>query len=295
MTKQNKLKSKVKAAREAAIRRTLSADVRRRVGTLKRTRKPKRPRKMVIDADILLYQATTQFLMEEGPDENDEYRYTLSGTDVKEYVKDRLDEIKKTFFLSEILLCFSSRSNWRKIVFRDYKANRTGNKPLGYLDIKKRLAKIYPCEEVPHLEADDLMGIHATDPNYFDGDVIIYSEDKDMATIPGLWVDPRNLDRGIIETDAKAAFLSHMAQTMTGDMADNYPGIRGIGPKKAENILAPVVNKKLLTIWKTVVNAFVKGGLTPEITLTTARVAYILRHGDYDFKTGEISSWEPPS
>ena len=74
---------------------------------------------------------------------------------------------------------------------------------------------------------------------------------------------------------------------MCGDSVDNFPGAPGIGPIKA----AAILNTK--EIWPAVENAFIKAKLTKEDALLQARLAYILQHGDYNFKSKKIKMWKP--
>ena len=77
-------------------------------------------------------------------------------------------------------------------------------------------------------------------------------------------------------------------QVLTGDSTDNYPGCPGIGPKKAADIL----NKELS--WTSVVNAYLKAGLTEEDALLQARMARILQASDWNSKQQEPILWTPP-
>ena len=57
----------------------------------------------------------------------------------------------------------------------------------------------------------------------------------------------------ISEADADRYFLT---QVLTGDTADGYKGVPGIGPKKAEAILGPRPD------WAAVEKAYIDAGLT---------------------------------
>jgi DNA polymerase-1 len=83
-------------------------------------------------------------------------------------------------------------------------------------------------------------------------------------------------------TEAEAD-RTHLIQTLTGDRTDGYPGCPGIGEKRAEAIADGG--------WSAVVESYEKAGLGEEYALTQARMAYILRHGDY--KRGTVRLWTP--
>ena len=184
------------------------------------------------------------------------------------------------------LICFSDRANnFRRKIFPDYKLNRKDSKkPLGYNHLEAYLKEHYVARTQPMLEADDVLGILATDGE-FDRNIII-SIDKDMLTIP---CEYYNMDSEITEViDEKMADHMFFFQTLTGDSVDNYKGCPGVGPKKATELL---LNKGVR--WQTIVDAYEKAGLTEDHALTQARVARILRTKDYNFKKEEINLWTP--
>jgi len=51
-------------------------------------------------------------------------------------------------------------------------------------------------------------------------------------------------------------------------------------------------NVPLLDLWKIVVGIYKDKGFTEKEALQQARVARILRHGDYNKKTGEVKLWQ---
>ena len=61
----------------------------------------------------------------------------------------------------------------------------------------------------------------------------------------------------------------------------------GVGPVKAAQIL----NTK--NLWSAIEASFIKAKLSKEDALLQARLAYILQHGDYDFKSKKIKMWRP--
>ena len=187
---------------------------------------------------------------------------------------------------SSTVICFSDRANnFRRKIFPDYKLNRKGSqKPLGYNQLETYLKEYYATKTQPMLEADDVLGILATDGE-FDRNIII-SIDKDMLTIP---CEYYNMDSEVIEKiDEKMADHMFFFQTLTGDSVDNYKGCPGIGPKKATELLLTKGVK-----WETIKDAFEKAGLTEDHALTQARVARILRTKDYNFNKEEINLWTP--
>jgi len=137
-----------------------------------------------------------------------------------------------------------------------------------------------------NLEADDVMGIMATEPT--DEKRIIVSIDKDMRTIPcKLSQDGMTVD----DVPLKLANYWHMIQTLTGDKTDNYDGIDGVGIKTAEKLIMKYTNVSHKDLWDIVQGIYKDKGYTEAEALQQARVAHICRHGDYNKKTGEVKLW----
>ena len=101
-----------------------------------------------------------------------------------------------------------------------------------------------------------------------------------------------------------------------GDRIDGYPGCPGVGDKRARDIMSDIhelvpesttvtrglrkgqtttkwVRKPTSSPWRCVVSQYEKAGLTEEDALVNARLAHILRGGDYDRKTGAVKLWVP--
>ena len=129
------------------------------------------------------------------------------------------------------------------------------------------------------LEADDVLGILGTS----NPDTIIWSEDKDLLTIPARhWLNGEVVT--ITEAEANYNFFF---QTLVGDNTDNYSGCPTVGPKTANKLLSFGCR------WDTVVDAFKAKGLSEEVALENARLARILRDGEYNTDTGEVILWQP--
>lgn len=187
------------------------------------------------------------------------------------------------FGTKEHVIALGRSPYFRHELFSGYKAGR-GRKPLAFYAVRERLKAEYKTREVPGLEADDVMGILATKPG---ADAIIVARDKDMKTIPGKHWDGMTFER---ITEAGADYW-HMFQTLVGDPTDGFKGCPGVGPKKAEGILAGSDNTTVL--WLRVVDAFEKANLTSDDALLQARLARILRWSDWDSERKEPILWTP--
>jgi DNA polymerase-1 len=188
------------------------------------------------------------------------------------------------------LLCFScsSRTYFRHDIYPEYKAQRRElERPPALSDVIEHLKKSYRYLEYRGLEADDVMGIYGTNPELTNP--VIVSIDKDMQTVPAKWLNPDKMRRPL-KQNAGMADLLMFKQALTGDSTDNYRGIPGIGPKKADAIIGAARQGMM---WRDIEAQFIDAGLTSEYALTMVRLARILRFEDYNFETGEVRLWHP--
>ena len=240
---------------------------------------------LLIDADWLLYAACSAC---ECDIRWDEWINTLhlEQSDAKSYITHQVQKWQEATGVSDVVMCLSSYPTFRHQLSTEYKANRTGRrKPLGLRDLRTWLSAEWPTRCHDNLEADDVMGILMTSGQY--RDPIMVTADKDMRTIPG-----RLLRMDVMEINTLGdANRNWMTQALVGDTSDNYPGLKGFGPVKAEKLLADC--KTLPDMWAAVVTAYRKGGETFGDALLNARMARILRYGDYDFTSGTVELWDP--
>ena len=73
-------------------------------------------------------------------------------------------------------------------------------------------------------------------------DYFVVGIDKDLLQIPGNHYNFVKRELRFVDDDE--AHLLLMRQCLTGDSADNIPGIRGIGPKKADKLLSGVPKER---------------------------------------------------
>tara|TARA_R100001594_G_scaffold146624_1_gene198284 strand:- start:404 stop:871 length:468 start_codon:yes stop_codon:yes gene_type:complete len=138
------------------------------------------------------------------------------------------------------------------------------------------------------LEGDDVLGIYGSEPNKNDERIIV-SMDKDMKTVPCKLYNTKRPEDGIKTITEEEADYWHLFQTLTGDVTDGYSGCPSVGEKTAKKILGDNPT------WETVVDAYIKRGLTEDEALIQARVARILRFKDYDFVNNKPILWESPN
>lgn len=294
------------------------------------TAKPKRI--LLIDGDVWCYQVAASC---EVPIQWDEDTWTLHThfNEARDKLVSRIAYFTKALNAESVHIALSSSPNFRFDVYPEYKSNRKAvRKPLCLPELKEYLAEIGLVYTRPKLEGDDVLGILATDPDFYPGyQKLIVSIDKDLQTVPGdclnemhahkmMALDPSTTLEDYIEhtTPEEAKYL-HLVQTLAGDPTDGYPGVPGCGLVTAKKLLDAnkclVKTTKILKSgprkgleveewieaeedapnqWEIVKSVYASKGLGEEYALTMARCARILRHADYNPKTGEIRLWGTP-
>ncbi len=261
-------------------------------------------RTLLIDADVVAYEAA--FSNEQAFEfEPGWWTWQVKWDDVLESFDATVQTMMDTLQADDFKLCLTdSEGNFRFGIHRDYKGGRKSvRKPIILKHFKQFLIDERKAFFKPGLEGDDCMGILATHPKLIPGEKIIVSIDKDMRTIPGKFIRWGTEEGCVIEEISPSrAFYNHMKQTLTGDTTDGYKGLPGCGPKKAETILnmdpseSPDLSPETAGIvWRSVVAAYEKAGLTEDDAVVQARMAKILDAKHYDFKAQREILWNPPS
>ena len=252
----------------------------------------KHPPRLLIDADVLAYQACA------GAEkiicfEEDSCFPVCSLTDALAAFNHKLSFITETLGSGNFYLCFSDETgnNFRRSLYPQYKNNRTGKpKPVALHFLREHLLKEDKGTVlVPRLEADDVMGILAT---HSGRENIIVSIDKDLRSIPGKFFNLGRPEDGIQEISTEDADHWFMMQALMGDATDGYPGCPKFGPATAARALSGVP-RTIEDMWPVVLAAYEKAGFGEDYALLMARMARILRAEDYDFAKREVKLWEP--
>lgn len=185
----------------------------------------------------------------------------------------------------DIIFCFSDKNNFRKKILSTYKANRDNKrKPVGYSALVSWVEETFHYVKKSWLEADDCIGILATQPENVDNCIIV-SGDKDMKCIYGYHYD--FIRKEYFHTSKEEAMRNFFMQTLMGDMTDGYSGCPKVGKVTANKILDKDCS------WSGVKKAYEDAGLSEEIALEQARVAKILLSTDYDTKREKVILWKP--
>jgi len=234
--------------------------------------------KLLIDADYIVYKACAA--AEDEINFGDDVILVVSKfSEAMKNVERDLTRIKTEFMWDtpDMILFFSDSKNFRKKIFADYKGHRNRKKPCGYRRVISELGKRYELIRLPELEADDAMGIYATE---HPGNIIV-SPDKDMRQIPGMLYDMKET----VTIEPEEGRRWHLIQTLAGDQTDGYGGCPGIGVKRAVTLFDEGGYN-----WDVVVKAFAGKDLGEDVALMNAQLARILTKENYD---GQVIPWHP--
>lgn len=142
----------------------------------------------------------------------------------------------------------ASRRTFRNDIYPEYKAHRPPAPddlvPQFGLVREATRALNLPSIEMDGYEADDLIASYAKSGQEAGYDVVIVSSDKDLMQLvrPGIGLlDPiRQKPIGPVEVMEKFGVPPELvieAQALIGDSTDNVPGVPGIGPKTAAELI----------------------------------------------------------
>jgi DNA polymerase-1 len=238
---------------------------------------------LLIDGDMLLYKAACAAEQEMRWDDNT-WTLQTNMVEAKAEADRNIDTISKALKSKKIKVFFSPSRTFRHDMWPAYKANRKDKrKPLGIGELRDWMMEEYDSVMYPNIEADDAIGIWATeDPE----NRVAVSGDKDFGTLPIHWYNHLKDTLRIITKEEADHF--HLVQSLMGDTTDGFGGLKGCGPMTAKKLL-----EKNGATWQTIVDAYEAKGFTEDDALMTARLARILQHGDYDFDTNEVTLWKP--
>lgn len=225
---------------------------------------------ILIDGDIFAYRAA----------------FSCEDQDVEDAL-DKLDDLIQWAIYNCVLeyevedyqVFLTGKGNFRYdiAVTHEYKGNRKDvEKPQHLEAIRKHMVKNWEATVSAGEEADDLIGIAATEGGK---ESIIVSIDKDMLQIPCRHYNPNKKEFTVVSDFDGLKFF--YTQILTGDRADNIKGLYGVGPKKAEKILADC--KTEADMYEECLHQY--GGEEDRV-IENARLLWLRREPD--------QLWEPP-
>lgn len=176
----------------------------------------------LIDADIVAWRAAAS------AEDDDIFIATSRADFILNTMLDELDVKEQVLFLT-------GKNNFRYQIYPEYKAFRA-NKPRPKWEqaVKQHLVDHWQALYIDGMEADDALGIaQCAAPK---DSTIICTIDKDLKMIPGNHYNFVN-KRSFYVTDEEGIRFFYY-QLLIGDPTDAIKGVYGIGPKKAEKLLA---------------------------------------------------------
>jgi DNA polymerase-1 len=150
---------------------------------------------------------------------------------------------------THIAVIFDAGSKtFRNRMYDQYKAHRPEPPPelVPQFALIREATRAFglPSIELDDWEADDLIAAYAKAVKEMGGEAIIVSSDKDLMQLIGpsvFMLDPmKNTPIGLAEVEAKFGVTPDKVvevQALIGDSVDNVPGVRGIGPKGAAELI----------------------------------------------------------
>jgi hypothetical protein len=221
-----------------------------------------------IDADIVVYRIA--FAAQE---ENERVVLSRAG--------EFMEDLVMKPWVSDYKGFLTGSNNYRKeiAVTAPYKGNRVQERPVHYQLVRDYLTSAWGCEVIDGQEADDAIGIAAYSYGDDDEAYIIMTIDKDLDMIRGWHYNfTKDIKYFVQEDDTMRTFYT---QVLTGDRVDNIPGLKGIGPKKAEKILKDCSSEK--DMYAAVLKAYDNN---EEYLWEQAKLLWIRRK--------ENQMWQPP-
>jgi DNA polymerase-1 len=214
----------------------------------------------LIDADSLMYFSSY------GSEEDQNF----SETKLSEKIYDILNIVEQSYNVKQWHVFVKGKNNFRYKIYPDYKGKRPEKHPI--IDVLNQyLVNEFSAIESHNAESDDYVFSYSQLPENKDK-AIICSVDKDLRQIPGIHYDYQK--NKFIIIDEETARYNLAIQMIMGDAADCIPGLRGYGPKKAENLIKKGMRDYQMI--RTILNEYRKNCKSPEEAKELVRLHYKL-------------------
>lgn len=190
---------------------------------------------VLVDGDIIVYRSA--YSTEGMEPEDCEHK-------VDEILEDIMDEVMFGHYPDMMQLYLTGANNFRHDIatIAPYKGHRRDTpKPEHFAHARDYLVDHWDAVVSEGEEADDMIAKAATK---IGPKAIIVSVDKDFLQVPCSFYNLTK--REFVEVDEASGIKFFYTQVLTGDRADNIKGLKGIGPKKAERILADATTEQEL-------------------------------------------------
>jgi 5'-3' exonuclease len=187
----------------------------------------------VVDGDVLLYMSMWG---------------KTSLEEAKEEFKAKFNSVLEQLFTEDYVMAMGGPDNFRNDLYSEYKSSpsrvkSSSTKPEWFNELKSWTVDYYEgCILTDNCEADDMIRVWSLELYKAGKDYCVVSVDKDLDCIAGKHLNPRKGE--LYKVDQEWADYFYWKQLLMGDSVDNIPGLPGIGPKKAEAILAGTTNHR---------------------------------------------------
>ncbi len=186
---------------------------------------------IIVDADSILFKAAV---------------VSSSHGEIRSNIKEVLKSIHSACFMGEMMIAVKGKGNFRYNIYPEYKDNR---KELDE-DLKERInyahkhiREKYGAVTADGMEADDLVTIWSWECINNDQPFILAHIDKDLDQVPGPHYNYNRKDHYYVSEEEAYRFLCK--QWIMGDVTDGIPGLKGWGPKKAEDFIKGIPSEDL--------------------------------------------------
>ena len=169
---------------------------------------------------------------------------TQKQNEIRRSVDNMLKEIETEcgiFSTPKLAIAVKGAGNFRHDIYDKYKGQRKELEPkikeaLGYAH--NYMVEKHGAIRCDGMEADDMVAMWAWECIKANKAYVVVHIDKDLNMIPGAHYN--FVKRTHYMVDFEEAHTNFLKQILTGDSADNIPGVMGIGPKKSEKLLEGV-------------------------------------------------------
>ena len=194
---------------------------------------------LLIDADSLIFASCYRKRLT--PDDSPYYEKLLDATDkFDEQLMGIVNDLEEHYEVDKVLIFSGSLGNFRKLITKKYKANRTNQQKPPLLNevhtyVKEKHNSIYGYG----VETDDMVARYWYDLSKQFGrdEVMIVSIDKDYKQFPCLMYNYHYKHKVVYDITEEEALYNFYEQMIIGDTADNVNYFKGKGKKYAEKYL----------------------------------------------------------
>jgi len=214
---------------------------------------------LLVDADSLIFASCYRKRLT--PDDSPYYEKLSDATDkFDEQLMGVVNELEEHYEIDQVLIFSGSLGNFRKLITKKYKANRTNQqKPPLLNEVHKHVKDNHNSIYGYGIETDDMVARYWYDLSNEFGrdDVMIVSIDKDYKQFPCLMYNYHYKHKVVYDITEDEAMYNLYEQMIIGDTADNVNYFKGKGKKFAEKYLSDCTShyqytKKMYELFKEV-------------------------------------------